>query len=205
MTNRQKDTLTAGRENEYWDLYDRDGNFVRQMRRGQGYVPPELYHITVEVIATDYNGHLLITRRALEKKRGGGYWEFPAGSVLSGEEPHAAALRELREETGLRPTKLRAFHKARVPGMLRIAYFAYVPNLQTAVVQLQEGETMDYRILTVAQWQEVLAAGIFSNSRMKNYSELFYQAIEENVGMVAETTPEPKRKRTIRRVKFGEE
>lgn len=205
MTNLQNAPLTAGKENEYWDLFDRDGNFVRRMRRGQGYVPPDLYHITVEIIATDYDGHLLITRRAIEKRRDGGFWEFPAGSVLSGEKPHIAALRELREETGLRPTKLRVFHKARVPGMIRIAYFAYVPDLQTATIRLQAGETMDYRIVTVAQWQEVMATGMFSRSRMQNYSELFFQAIEENVGMVVETAPEPKRKQTIRCVKFGEE
>ena len=32
--------------------------------------------------------------------------EIPAGSIDSGEEPHVAALRELREETGYRAKKL---------------------------------------------------------------------------------------------------
>ena len=45
-------------------------------------------------------GRVLVARREpgshLE-----GLWEFPGGKIEPGEEPHAAALRELREETGL--------------------------------------------------------------------------------------------------------
>ena len=45
-------------------------------------------------------GRVLVARREagvhLE-----GLWEFPGGKIAEGEEPAAAALRELREETGL--------------------------------------------------------------------------------------------------------
>lgn len=193
---------------EYWDLYDRKGNFVRTMRRGQGFVPPELYHITVEIIATDFNGHILVTQRSFEKSRDGGLWEFPAGSVLSGEQPHEAALRELLEETGLRPKTLRKFHKSLVPGMLRIAYFAEVPNLCEASVRLQAGETMNYQVVTIPQWLDLMASGRFSASRMKSYTEKFFSAVETSVGMCAtsakKTIPQPQQK-TMRKVKFGEE
>jgi 8-oxo-dGTP pyrophosphatase MutT (NUDIX family) len=40
----------------------------------------------------------LVTHRTPDK---GGYWHTIAGGVEQGEEPDAAALRELREETGL--------------------------------------------------------------------------------------------------------
>ena len=43
---------------------------------------------------------VLVARRA-EGSHLGGTWEFPGGKVNPGEEPMAAALRELREETGL--------------------------------------------------------------------------------------------------------
>jgi len=44
---------------------------------------------------------VLVARRADDAHQGGA-WEFPGGKVEEGEEPEAAALRELEEETGLR-------------------------------------------------------------------------------------------------------
>lgn len=209
MSNIPPDTKTeSNAAPEYWDLYDRKGNFVRTMRRGEGFVPPELYHITVEVIATDFKGHILVTQRSMEKRRDGGFWEFPAGSVLSGEQPHDAALRELREETGLKPERLRKFHKSLIPGMLRIAYFAEVPNLCNAAIQLQKGETMAYRVITIPQWYELMSGRQFSVSRMKSYTEKFFSAVEANVGVCEPPTVSqetPAKQKTFQKVKFGEE
>ena len=45
-------------------------------------------------------GRYLVARRAVEQHLGG-TWEFPGGKVEAGEDPAAAAVRELAEETGL--------------------------------------------------------------------------------------------------------
>ena len=45
-------------------------------------------------------GKVLVARRAGDQHLGG-TWEFPGGKVEAGEEPEAAARRELQEETGL--------------------------------------------------------------------------------------------------------
>lgn len=50
-------------------------------------------------------GKLLVSRRA-QGSHLAGHWEFPGGKIESGEEPVAAAQRELEEETGLRAGKL---------------------------------------------------------------------------------------------------
>lgn len=54
--------------------------------------PPEKYRATVICF---HEGRVLLVRKK------GGRWNFPGGTVEPGESPHAAAARELYEETGL--------------------------------------------------------------------------------------------------------
>jgi ADP-ribose pyrophosphatase YjhB (NUDIX family) len=55
--------------------------------------------VAVGTIITDDRGDILLVRRAIEP--GYGKWVFPGGFVDLGEEVHAAAVREAREEAGL--------------------------------------------------------------------------------------------------------
>lgn len=48
------------------------------------------------IVASDIEGRLLLVRQSY----GAGSWCFPTGGVRRGEDPEAAARRELREETG---------------------------------------------------------------------------------------------------------
>lgn len=51
------------------------------------------------VIVTDEAGRLLLVKRSVEPKKG--LWCLPGGFMELGETPEQAALRELKEETGL--------------------------------------------------------------------------------------------------------
>lgn len=175
-------------KNEIWDLFYLDGRFAGTMVRGDRVIPPNMYHRTVEIIPSDKNGTILVTRRALEKKRHGGCYEFPAGSVISREEPYEAAKRELFEETGLRPQKLIKLAERNVPGMKRIIYLAYIPDLLTATITLQPGETMGYKLVSYDQWLQLIADDLFDNSRRQMYSQQFYEIVKKMVG----TKPAPK-------------
>jgi lipoyl(octanoyl) transferase len=63
----------------------------RQQVRAQ----PELRTVSVVPVAPD--GRVLLLRRSPER---GGFWQPVTGRIEPGESPHAAAERELREETG---------------------------------------------------------------------------------------------------------
>ena len=52
---------------------------------------------SVLIIVCDQQKHVLLLRR----RRPDYFWQSPAGSLRWDEEPHTAAVRELREETGL--------------------------------------------------------------------------------------------------------
>ncbi|MCQ4119219.1 NUDIX hydrolase [Rhodococcus tibetensis] len=68
--------------------------FVTAMRRHIGHAP--LWLSGVSVVVRDDDGRLLLTRRA-----DNGKWAVVSGVLEPGEEPGPAALREVREETGV--------------------------------------------------------------------------------------------------------
>lgn len=172
---------------EYWDLFDmKTDAFVRVMQRGDGMIPPTQYHNTVEIIPTNRKGYMMITQRDFSKLRGAGEFEFPAGSVLAGETVIDAAVRELWEETGLRPKTLYKVQEAKIPGMKRTTFLAYIPNLLNEKITLQEGETVSYRFLTVNQWLRVISQGLFDTFRVAMYSDKLYNTIRK----VVDTPPD---------------
>jgi A/G-specific adenine glycosylase len=57
--------------------------------------------ITAAIVVVEHAGTWLVQRRPTNGLLGG-MWEFPGGKVESGETPEMAAVRELREEVGIR-------------------------------------------------------------------------------------------------------
>lgn len=87
---------------ELWDVLDANRRPVGRTHRRGDLLPPGDYHMVVHVWVRNARGEYLLTQRAPNK----GYplfWEATGGSAISGDDSLSAALRELREETGLAP------------------------------------------------------------------------------------------------------
>lgn len=96
----QKWLNRQSRAKEMWDVYDRKRQLTgRKHMRGE-VMPKGEYHLVVNVWLQNSKGEILLTRRAAEK----GFpnmWECTGGSALAGDDSLTAAIREVKEETGL--------------------------------------------------------------------------------------------------------
>jgi ADP-ribose pyrophosphatase YjhB (NUDIX family) len=104
--------------------------------------------VTVDVVVfTLVRGalHVLLVRRGIEPFLG--RWAVPGGFILEGETLEAAALRELREETGLEEVYLEQLYTFGDPGrdprghVVTVAYYALVaPDRVTPVAGTDAAE-----------------------------------------------------------------
>lgn len=85
---------------ELWDVYDENRNLTGKLQR-RGDMPEDgAYHLVVHVWTRNSNGEFLLTKRSPNK----GFphmWEATGGSALAGDDSLTAAVREVREETGI--------------------------------------------------------------------------------------------------------
>lgn len=87
---------------ELWDLYDSNKRKLgKQIERGMVLESGE-YHLAADIWVINKNNKILATQRHPEKDFAL-LWECSGGAVNAGESSIEGALRELSEETGLRP------------------------------------------------------------------------------------------------------
>ena len=150
---------TVSGAGELWDVYDKDRNLTgRTHVRGDDLLPED-YHLVVHVWIRNSRGQFLMTRRSPNK----GYpllWEATGGSALAGDDSLTAAIREVKEETGLTlaAENGKIVHQYSGPDHhVDVGLFELDVDLEK--VTLQEGETCDKRLSTPAEILNGLADG----------------------------------------------
>ena len=86
---------------ELWDVYDEDRNLTGRLHRRGDPLKKGDYHLVIHVWILNSRGEFLLTKRS-PNKGFANLWETTGGSALAGDDSLTAAIREVKEETGLR-------------------------------------------------------------------------------------------------------
>ena len=169
---------------EMYDACDQAGNPLGYALVRGDPIPEGVWHLVVEVFSVTAGGRVLVTRRHPDKSWGG-YWEYTAG-----ERPREAARRELLEETGIAVSE-EELHPVYVesrrsiegyPCIYHSFFQVFDPAEQT--IRLQEGETVDFRLLPYDQFKEFLFTEEFTDPirrRFLDHQEVFDRLMEAHL------------------------
>lgn len=129
---------------ELWDAYREDGTLAGcNLVRGEA-IPDGLFHLVSEVLVRHEDGTFLLMQRDLKKPNYPGLYEASSGgSALVGESPYVAAIRELKEETGIEASRLEQIYKWVSKDTIYYGYLCKT-NCDKDSITLQEGETISY-------------------------------------------------------------
>lgn len=130
---------------EWCDLYDCQGNPTGEIiQRGEP-IPQGRYRLVAGVLCMHRDGAILLVKRHPDKPTHPNLYEASAsGSVLAGETAVAAAIRELREETGIACDTVTLLYEESDECRLYRGFLAQV-DCDKASVRLQVEEAVDYR------------------------------------------------------------
>ena len=98
----------SSEDTEKLEIVDADGNVIGLAERSELHRNPGLIHRVVHVLVFDNSGQLLLQKRSLKKDIAPGKWDTSVGGHINpGEDPLAAARREMKEELGIKECALR--------------------------------------------------------------------------------------------------
>ena len=146
---------------ELWDIYDENRQLVgRTHQRGLDLKPGD-YHLVVHIWLQGSNGDFLITKRAPEKTFPN-MWECTGGSAVAGDDSITAALREVKEETGLDfiPEQATLVHTYSGEEFF-CDVWSFVGDFGLEQIVLQPGETVDARFVKRDEILRMMEAGEF--------------------------------------------
>ena len=158
---------------EIWDGYNPDGTLAGiDLVRGEP-IPEGIYFMTVEILVRHTDGDYLLMQRDHTKPAFPGYLEATAGGAAQkGEDPLTAALRELREETGITAESLQPIANMKYNRMLCYQYLC-VTDCDKSSITLQEGETVGYQWVTEGEFVDFVNSDKMIPTQKERYTDYF--------------------------------
>jgi 8-oxo-dGTP pyrophosphatase MutT (NUDIX family) len=129
---------------EIWDAYLEDGTLAGcDLIRGEA-ISPGLFHLVSEIIVRHKDGTYLLMQRDYNKPNYPGLYEASAGgSALKGEDAYSAAIRELKEETGIEAKELVQIYHCNMEDAIYIGFLCET-DCDKHAITLQKDETISY-------------------------------------------------------------
>ena len=143
-------------KDEIWDIYDSERNLTGRTHRRADPLSKGDYHLVVHVWLVNNRGEFLITKRAPNK----GYpnmWECTGGSAVSGDDSLTAAIREVKEETGLdaKPENGSCLYTLTRDDSI-CDVWVFRQDFDLCNVVLQENETVDAKYASVDEIRRMI-------------------------------------------------
>ena len=156
---------------ELWDLFDENRQLLLMKHIRGKHLPKNTYHQVVFIWTVSTNGLFLITKRSLTKPWGG-YWENTGGSVLAGETREDGAVRELFEETGVKIEQKDLVLISEDKGLMTFEdMFLTIVDQTHQKIVLQDGETCDYKWITISQLEQMMKEDVFALPVIKRFEK----------------------------------
>lgn len=144
---------------ELWDVLDENGNPKGYTHERGKPVRDGDYHLVVGIMVTTPDKRVLLTLRHPDKPHGN-TWEITGGSAVAGEDSLTAAQRELGEETGIYVSKKKLSFRRKYLGNHALYHLYHVEaDISEKDIVLQEGETVDARLVTADEFRKLTAEG----------------------------------------------
>lgn len=158
---------------EIWDGYLSDGSLAGvDIVRGEP-IPDGLYFLAVEILVRHTDGDYLLMQRDYSKPAFAGYYEATAGGAAQkGEDPLTAAIRELKEETGIVASKLEELGNMVYHKMLCYQYLC-VTDCDKDSITLQESETIAYKWVSEKEFIAFVNSGEMIPTQYERHTEYF--------------------------------
>ena len=150
---------------ELFDLYNEKLEPLGETVERGDRIPAGKYHIVIAVLSVNFENKVLITRRD-DRKPYGGLWEMTQGAVIAGETPVQGALRELKEETGLRALPEALEYRGQILFRFSnhshiVMFYLFRADFRDEDIILQPGETTAARLVYPAEIEQMAKTGEF--------------------------------------------
>jgi isopentenyl-diphosphate delta-isomerase type 1 len=148
---------------EIFAVVDKDDQVIGKAKRNEVHGNPDLIHRVSHVLVFNTQGDLFLQKRSSNKDVQPGMWDTSVGGHVDlGEDYHQAALREIKEELGFVPEKIRFLYKYFHHNDFESEYVSTFCCIWDGSITINREEISDGRFWTLNEIEERVFEQIFT-------------------------------------------